>query len=330
MKAFFTEYIVDRITIESTTVKSFYLKPSSGGTIPHFIPGQYVSIRLYMVITGEVLIRSYTLSDSPDKEYLRLTIHQQPQGKFSDYFHNAIEVGDIIPLSLPEGSFTLDTRGTGPVVLLSAGIGITPMLSMAEYIQKNQPERQVHFMHSSRNKLTQVMSERLHQIKDLCSNFHLCLLHSSPLKNEVLDTDYHILGRLTKEMIPEIDAGSVFYICGPNDYIKNIRGYLKDLGLPENKVFFEYFGKNSKEERIVEIKFELEKVDNVTLLKSEKEVFRNKGDESVSELCGPVRLSSANHYRIGTFSRHGSILFNEPLGYYKRPFMETMEEKYHD
>jgi len=232
-----TEYIVDQIAIGNTTTKSFYLKPACGGPIPAYTPGQHVKVWFFIIVTGEQLIRSYKLPDSPGKDYRRLTINEVPQGKSSDYFHNDIEVGDIIPLNVLEGNFTLDIQSTWNVMLLSAGIGITPMLSMEEYIQKNQPERKVHFIHSSRNKHTQIMKGRLHQIKDLFSNFNLCLLHSSPLKHEAFDRDYNVPGCLTEEIITAIGNGSAFYICGPDDYVKNIRSYLKDLGFAQITCF---------------------------------------------------------------------------------------------
>jgi nitric oxide dioxygenase len=100
------------------------------------------------------------------------------------------------------GQFTLETNADSPVILLSAGVRITPMLSMVEHLVENQPNREVHFIHGSRNKEVQPALPRLYWISGQCENFHLSVLHSYPSEDEQPGIDYHVNGRLTKEIIP--------------------------------------------------------------------------------------------------------------------------------
>jgi hypothetical protein len=322
----FTDYIVDRIMVESTTIKSFYLNPLNGMRVPSFIPGQYVTVKLRIAGEEQELIRSYTLSDSPDKDYLRITVKREPTGKASSYFYNSVTVGDIIPISKPVGNFMLDTNSPTPVVLLSAGVGITPMLSMTEYLQKNQPDREIHFIHSSRNKHVQPMLLRLQEIEALSKRFNLSVLHSAPLEDEMLNRDYHLSGRITREHIPTVHPGASYYICGPRDYIKDIRELLSQLGIPAGQVFFEYFSESVKEQLTEETSKHEEKSFKVKLLRSGKEVIWDQRKGSLLELIESAGLNPANSCRMGTCATCESKLVKGSYEYDPEPFMEPSDD----
>tara|TARA_R110002051_G_scaffold52876_1_gene100060 strand:- start:1715 stop:2734 length:1020 start_codon:yes stop_codon:yes gene_type:complete len=320
----YTNYKIDRIVDESATIKSFYLKPDNGLAIPYFIPGQFVNVKLNSVGENE-FIRSYTLSDSPNKDYLRLTIKQEPKGKSSSYFHNMSAVGDVISLSKPMGNFNLNTQSCSPVVLLSAGVGITPMISFVEYILENQPNREVHFLHSSRNDNVQPMLNRLKQIKTSCSNFRLTIFHSLPLDHEILDKHYHYKGRISKSFLSKLNKEVNYYICGPMEYIESITGFLKDLGVPKNQQFFEYFNKKLKGRSNIELDENTNKGYKITLLKSKKEMTWYQSKTTLLEICESIGLTPSNSCRMGTCSTCETKIIKGAVKYDPEPFMDVSE-----
>ncbi|TKI88722.1 NO-inducible flavohemoprotein, partial [Bacillus wiedmannii] len=131
----FRNFVVVKKVKESDVITSFYLKPEDGGQVSSFIPGQYVTIQIN--IEGETYThnRQYSLSDAPGKEYYRISVKKEkgvdtPDGKVSNYLHDHVEEGDMLPVSAPAGDFVLNMDSTLPVVLISGGVGITPMMSM--------------------------------------------------------------------------------------------------------------------------------------------------------------------------------------------------------
>lgn len=148
----FRNFVVVKKVKESDVITSFYLKPEDGGQVSSFIPGQYVTIQIN--IEGETYThnRQYSLSDAPGKEYYRISVKKEkgvdtPDGKVSNYLHDHVEEGDMLPVSAPAGDFVLNMDSTLPVVLISGGVGITPMMSMLNtLIEKTQNVMYVLFM----------------------------------------------------------------------------------------------------------------------------------------------------------------------------------------
>ncbi len=131
----FRNFVVVKKVKESDVITSFYLKPEDGGKVSSFIPGQYVTVQIN--IEGETYThnRQYSLSDAPGKEYYRISVKKEkgvdtPDGKVSNYLHDHVKEGDMLPVSAPAGDFVLNMDSTLPVVLISGGVGITPMMSM--------------------------------------------------------------------------------------------------------------------------------------------------------------------------------------------------------
>lgn len=167
----YKNFLIDKIVVESSTIKSFYLKPVDGSEPKKYLPGQFVSVKVKPVGYQKTIVRNYTLSDAANKSYFRLTIKREKNGIVSRYFHDEIELGDKIEVSSPAGQFHLRNNDAKPVVFLSGGVGITPMLSMLEEIVGNESSREVFFLHSSLNKSVQPMMVRLQEISVLkCGN----------------------------------------------------------------------------------------------------------------------------------------------------------------
>ncbi len=158
----YRKYTVTRVEPESSTITSFYLQPESGGQIPCHVPGQFLPIEIELEVGHGSVQRTYTISNAPNGRDYRLSIKRElaldpdlPPGLSSAYFHDQVKVGSTFRAMSPRGKFTLDESSNRPIVLLSAGVGITPMISMLEQLAADcascREPRPVWFIHGARN-----------------------------------------------------------------------------------------------------------------------------------------------------------------------------------
>ncbi|MEH6994257.1 NO-inducible flavohemoprotein [Neobacillus drentensis] len=253
----FRNFIVDRKVIESDVITSFYLKPVDNMEIADFLPGQYISIKLE--IDGEEFthIRQYSLSDAPGKDYYRISVKREagttnPDGMVSNFLHDVVTEGEILKVSAPAGDFVLDTEKNTPVVLLSGGVGLTPMLSMLKTVVEVQPVRKVTFIHAAANGNVHALREEVESLTSL-DNVNSFFFYDLPTEEDRKNNNFDVEGYVTQEWllknIPTLEAD--FYFCGPLPFMKSINRSLKNLGVKEERIHFEFFGpKGSLEESV--------------------------------------------------------------------------------
>jgi ferredoxin-NADP reductase/predicted pyridoxine 5'-phosphate oxidase superfamily flavin-nucleotide-binding protein len=230
------DLIVTRVQQESRSIKSFYLAPAQG-TLPDFQPGQHLPIFLPCNPEKEPLIRTYSLSQAPGKPEWRLTVKRQARGIGSNYLHG-LKAGDTLLAKAPSGDFFLDSSSERPVVLLSAGVGITPMLSMLGYLATHAPQRQVHFIHGARNAGEHALRSEVDSLSGPRVKIHF--RYSQPEAGDRCDS----VGRLDMELLQSVlPFGNYdFYLCGPRDFLKLFYTGLKSTGVPVGQIRFETFG----------------------------------------------------------------------------------------
>nr|WP_263327571.1 NO-inducible flavohemoprotein [Neobacillus sp. Marseille-Q6967] len=244
----FRQFVIDNKVKESEVITSFYLKPKDGGELATFLPGQYISIKLE--IEGEEFthIRQYSLSDSPGKEYYRISVKREagtpnPDGMVSNYLHDSVKEGDFLKVSAPAGDFVLHTEKNTPVVLLSGGVGLTPMLSMLKTVVEIQPERKVTFIHAAANGNVHALREEVEALSSH-GNVSSFVFYDSPTEEDRENNRFDVEGYVTlewlKNNVPVKDAD--FYFCGPVPFMKAINRSLKQLGVSEDRINFEFFG----------------------------------------------------------------------------------------
>lgn len=226
------------------TVCSFLLAPEDGRPLPPFLPGQYLSFRLDLPGAAEPLVRCYSLSDAPRPDHYRVSIKRvSPPGRSSGHFHDHVEVGSVLQVRAPAGHFHLD-RGDGPVVLIAGGIGITPMLSMANWSLTEQPNREVWLFYGVRHGGELVMKDHLENLAARHGNFHLCLCYSEPSPEDLAATAHGHRGRvdlaLLRQRLPLRPFH--FYLCGPTAMMATLVPALEDWGVPEARIHYEAFG----------------------------------------------------------------------------------------
>ncbi len=252
----FRTLIVDRKVPESDTITSFYLVPEDAKPLPSFIPGQFLPFRLDIPGQPTPLTRTYSLSDRPNPEYYRLSIKREPPpgdrpdlppGRSSNYFHDRVEAGTRLRARSPRGKFYLDPRGERPVALISAGVGLTPMISMLNAIVEAGSGRPVWFIHGARNGREHAMGAHVRAVAGENDNVRAHISYSRPLPDDVEGRDHDGRGRvdgdLLKRLLPDNDLD--FYLCGPTPFMKALYNGLLGWGVPEDRIHYEFFGPGS-------------------------------------------------------------------------------------
>ena len=246
----FRAFRVEKKVRESDVITSFYLVPQDGGTIPVFEPGQYISVKMEIPGETHTHIRQYSLSDSPGKPYYRISVKREdalagkPEGKVSVYLHNRVREGDVLQLSAPAGDFTLNRQDAGPVVLISGGVGLTPMVSMLNTIVETRPDRQVTFIHAAQNGDLHALRQ---QVEDACgrsSQATAFWCYEKPTDRDrelrAFDQEGYVNLPWLRRVAPTREAS--FYFCGPVPFMKAVYRALKEWGVPASDIHYEFFG----------------------------------------------------------------------------------------
>ncbi|HYQ73443.1 MAG TPA: MOSC domain-containing protein, partial [Gammaproteobacteria bacterium] len=246
-------FVVDRKVPESETITSFYLAPEDGGPLPAFKPGQFLTFRLDIPGQTKPVTRTYTISDRPDADYYRVSIKREtppahrpdaPPGLSSNYFHDHVQPGVKLCVKAPRGEFWLNPGDDTPVVLVSAGVGLTPMISMLNGIVAAGSERPVWFIHGTRNSREHAMGEHVRSLAAEHDNVHLHVRYSRPGSGDVEGNDHDGTGHVTVDILKALlpPAAYDFYLCGPAPFMKTLYNGLLDWGVAEARIHYEFFG----------------------------------------------------------------------------------------
>jgi ferredoxin-NADP reductase len=247
------KFRVAAVVDEASDVKSFYFTPVDGRPLLPFAPGQYLTFRLPLRGSDQPLVRCYSLSDRPRQDYYRATIKRiaaspanpaAPPGRGSSYFHDYVHVGDELEVRAPAGTFLVDAHAKDPVVLVGAGIGVTPLVGMLEAYVHSGRRRDVYAVFGFRNGREHPFRGHLKRLAEANPWIHLHVSYSAPLEEDVLYRDYNHRGRLTVERLRAVLPSNnfQFYVCGPCQLMESLVPAIWDWGVPESHVHFEAFG----------------------------------------------------------------------------------------
>ncbi len=239
------EFVVDRKVRESELITSFYLRPADGGALPPFVPGQFISIVLYIPELGVEQIRQYSLSEAPNTGYFRISVKregQDPAGAVSNRLHDAVAVGETLRLSPPYGDFYLHEERETPVVLVSGGVGLTPMISMLNALAPTH--RRAVFVHGARNGRVHALKGHVEQLAADRAHVEHVVFYDTPAADDVAGRDYHFEGVVDLERIrARIElADADYYLCGPLPFMLKQRDTLLGWGIPRDRIHYEVFG----------------------------------------------------------------------------------------
>ncbi len=247
-------FVVVRKVKESEEITSFYLQPEERGDIPNFQPGQFLTIKLDIPGQARPVIRTYSLSDYAEPHaYYRLSIKREPMplgldvmpGLASNFMHDQIHEGAVIPAKPPSGKFVLDVQKSLPAVLISNGVGITPMISMAKAVTRLNPDRPLWFIHGARDGSFHAFREEVSAIAAQNPNLTIHYAYSRPRAEDA--GHHHSVGYVDTALIQSlVTQDAEYFLCGSPPFLETIRAGLKHAGVPESRVFFEMFTKASK------------------------------------------------------------------------------------
>ena len=249
-------FVVERKEPESETISSFYLVPEDGAPLAAFLPGQFLTLELDIPGQPTPVIRTYSLSAGPRPEHYRLSIKREPApvdqpavpaGLSSNFFHDRVELGATLRVGAPRGKFHLDPDSERAVVLLSGGVGLTPMISMLDAIVHGTAPRPVWFVHGTRNGREHAMGAHVRRLAEENDNVHVHIRYSQPDPDDLEGRDYDSRGRvdvaLLKQMLPFDDYD--FFICGPTPFMRSLYCDLLSMGISESRIHYEFFGSGS-------------------------------------------------------------------------------------
>jgi ferredoxin-NADP reductase len=248
-------FVVKSVASEGESAKSFHLARADDGPLDEYFPGQHLPLRLAIPGQERSVFRCYTISNYGD-DYYRLTIKKElpppnrPElapGLSSAYFHEMIRSGDILEARPPSGNFWIDLHQDHPVVMLAGGIGVTPMMSMLEALDRAQSKREVYFFFALRHGGDHVFNAQLKAIDERLPNLRMRVFYEQPRAQDRECLDYHHIGRINlavlREYLPSLNFE--YYICGPPGMMKVLTEGLSAKGIASEAIRTESFGPSS-------------------------------------------------------------------------------------
>jgi ferredoxin-NADP reductase/ferredoxin len=244
----FRQLTVAAITRESESTISIRFEDPTGAALPAPRPGQYLTLRVQPDPQQRAVLRNYSLSGPPDAGYYRVTVKREPDGVASGYLHTRLAVGDQLEVAAPRGAFILDAT-QAPVVLVSAGIGATPVLAMLQALAQAHSEREVWWLHGARNGAADSFAAEVRTLLTSLPNARARVYYSRPDPTDVAGRDFDSAGRLTAPVLAELapPADAQTYLCGPQGFMDEISAGLGALGFDGARIHTEPFGPAASE-----------------------------------------------------------------------------------
>lgn len=240
-------FIVKEKVKESEEISSFYLYPSDAGDVADFLPGQYISLRLFLPELNLLQPRQYSISCAPNGTYYRISVKREagnkhPDGLISNRLHDHIQAGDVVDLSAPAGSFVLNKKNQSHKVFISGGVGQTPLLAMLEALTNNPQEQSapITWIHGCRSEQVHAFKDRITEISNFYSNLNQHIFYENALSQagNLYPGWVELDGLKTEILAQKAD----YYICGPATFIRKHFEFLVANGVPLEAINFEEFG----------------------------------------------------------------------------------------
>jgi ferredoxin-NADP reductase/MOSC domain-containing protein YiiM len=239
----FRQMRVANIHKESDRVTSFVLAPIDAQQLPAFQAGQFVVLRLHLDPDRPPVLRSYSLSDLPAGDHFRISVKSELNGMGSEFLCTRTKEGDVLDVSAPRGSFAL-RPGQNPVVLLSAGVGATPVMSMLHSLAAEKSDREVWWIYGARNRVDHPFAEESRSLLKQLSRGRGYIVYSRPSAIDQVGVDFDAPGHIDTALLERIGVSRVsdFYLCGPTSFLQNMHDGLGSWGVHAGNVHTEIFG----------------------------------------------------------------------------------------
>lgn len=227
---------------ESDDVVSFYFESRDGGELPDFEAGQHLPLEFPVAGQEDPVTRTYSLSNGPGQDHYRISVKREPNGLVSGFLHDSVEVGTVLNSRSPAGDFVVGHHDR-PVVLLSAGIGVTPMISMLHELTMQPTDRPIVFLHGARHSRHHPLAEEVKMIANRHDNVTVRVAYSQPLPDDVMSRDYDYAGRIDSSIIRDSVSGldAEYFLCGPAPFLTAMADILSEIGIGEPHIHVEQF-----------------------------------------------------------------------------------------
>ena len=234
---------VTGIERETDSVISISLANPDGGPLPPAHPGQYLTLRLQPNTHERSVLRNYSLSGPPGADYYRITVKREHSGVASGFLHSRIAVGDLLEIAAPRGTFILD-QTQAPVLLISAGIGATPVLAMLHALVTEHSDREICWLHGARSSRDHTFAAEARALLASLPKVRTKVCYSRPGPDDLEGRDFDSAGRLTASLLAELDPprSAEAYLCGPAAFMEEISAGLAAIGLGATHIHTEPFG----------------------------------------------------------------------------------------
>lgn len=245
---------IQKKVVESSEISSFCLAPVDNKPLPPFQPGQYASLRIFVPAIGYMQPRQYSLSDAPDSASYRISVKKETNkntgvaGLVSNRLHADFREGDVVEMTHPTGTFKHDGRREAPIVLISAGVGVTPMVSILNSLVAAGSTVPISWLHGAHS--TEVRAFAAH-IRKTCAthpNIRATFFNSAIKKDELEGVDYDVVGRMNLGKLDRVQqlfldsSSTVYYVCGPASFMCDVRNFLVQAGVGSERIYQEIFG----------------------------------------------------------------------------------------
>ena len=234
--------LMDKI-VESEEITSFLFASRDAGPLGAFEAGQHLPLELEVPGHDAAVRRTYSLSNAPGSDHYRISVKREPLGLASRHLHDHVGLGAIVQARAPAGDFVLGCTNC-PVALISAGIGLTPMLSMLHQLTSSGAERPIWWLHGARDEAHQVLAKEILQLAARHPNVHTRVAYSRPAPGDELGVHYDVQGRVNAELVAAfVDASDAqYYMCGPTQFMADVQDGLEGQGICSERIHTESFG----------------------------------------------------------------------------------------
>ncbi|EON66830.1 nitric oxide dioxygenase [Coniosporium apollinis CBS 100218] len=253
---------IARIIPESAEITSFYFEPVDGKPLPGFLPGQYISVQMDVPALRHRQVRQYSLSDAPWPDYYRISVKREkgldihdPEatghpGYVSNVLHDAKKVGDVIEVSHAFGDFFLDPeeKTDAPVVLLSAGVGLTCLLSILNTLVARKSERPIVWIHAAKDTKSRAFEKHVTNVVRARDNVRAVFFTKNVGEEEVQGKHYDFQGRMDLDKLDKerdlfvANRETRYFLCGPTSFMLDIQAKLESFGVDESRLKLELYG----------------------------------------------------------------------------------------
>jgi nitric oxide dioxygenase len=242
------DFSVEDTGRESDLIQSFILVPADGGPVLRHRPGEYLTFALDVPSAG-LLKRNYSISSGPNRRSYRISVKREakagvPPGLASNWLHDHAGRGTALRVAPPVGDFFLDETSGAPVVLLSGGVGLTPLMSMLESIVEAGSARPIWYVHGARDRRVHAMGDHVRDLAARGRHVTVRTYYEAPQPSDVVGRDYDEAGFISIDWLVRhtpVDQAS-YYLCGPRPFLRAYVSGLARVGVPLHRIRYEYFG----------------------------------------------------------------------------------------